>query len=70
MRRRVQLHINDGKINAIRPSPAWIPHFEELLASRWSRERETRLGRTQSHAWSGVPLLPMTDSGTAGAGIL
>jgi hypothetical protein len=33
----------DGKINPIRPRPAWIPYFEELLASRWSRERETRL---------------------------
>ena len=38
-----QLHVKDGKINAIRPRPAWIPYFEELLASRWSRERETRL---------------------------
>jgi hypothetical protein len=36
----------DGKINPIRPRPAWIPYFEELLASRWSRERETRLEPT------------------------
>jgi hypothetical protein len=40
-----QLHVKDGKINAIRPRPAWIPYFEELLASRWSRERETRVSR-------------------------
>ena len=38
-----QLHVRDGKIHAIRPRPAWIPYFEELLASRWSRERETSL---------------------------
>ena len=29
-----QLHVKDGKINAIRPRPAWIPYFEELLAFR------------------------------------
>jgi hypothetical protein len=38
-----QLSVKDGKINAIRPRPAWTPYFEELLASRWSRERETSL---------------------------
>jgi site-specific DNA recombinase len=38
-----QLHVKDGKIHAIRPRQAWIPYFEELLASRWSRERETSL---------------------------
>jgi hypothetical protein len=40
-----QLHVKDGKINAIRPRPASIPYFEELLAFRWSRERETRVSR-------------------------
>jgi len=30
------LHVKDGKINAIRPRPALIPYFEELLASRWN----------------------------------
>jgi hypothetical protein len=38
-----EVHVKDGKINAIRPRPAWIPYFEELLASRCSGERETRL---------------------------
>lgn len=38
-----EVHVKDGKISAIRPRPAWIPYFEELLASRWSRERETSL---------------------------
>ena len=47
----------DGKINAIRPRPAWIPYFEELLASRLSRERETSVGLTQDHEWSGIRLV-------------
>jgi len=33
------------------------------------RQRETSVGRTQSHVWSGVALLLMADSGTAQAGI-
>ncbi len=38
-----ELHVKDGKISAIRPRPAWVPYFEELLAAAWSRERETSL---------------------------
>lgn len=44
-----QLHVKDGKISAIRPRPAWIPYFEALLSSRWSRERETSLELSVLH---------------------
>jgi len=40
-----ELHDKDGTVSAIRPRPAWIPYFEDLLAVRWSRERETRVSR-------------------------
>jgi hypothetical protein len=52
-----QLHIKDGKISAIRPRPAWIPYFEVLLTSRWSRERETSLELAKDATWRGKRIL-------------
>ena len=43
-------------IVAVRPRPTWTPYFEGLLENV-SGERETSVGLTQDHEWSGIRLV-------------
>jgi hypothetical protein len=50
------IEVKDCRIQSFRPRPAWAPYFDEIALPVTSK-RETSVGLTQDHEWSGIRLV-------------